>query len=185
MTGNCLKGSRPLLYFDAGFDTTPQMKVAKELLQQIFNVPRGHHKSKPFIDHVLGFYLVDGRIWLRNFQISHMRESSNPEPVLAEIGARKNSFAQGCCLVALAERRGCGVMAGPRVVLNPIRLFGGSFGGPTLWDNPNFVSPNDVRAMERRQKGGEYSGRVVKEHKKRVRREETAPPPDPLADVFS
>ena len=76
-------------------------------------------------------------------------------------------------------------MAGPRVVLNPIRLFGGSFGGPTLWDNPNFVSPNDVRAMERRQKGGEYSGRVVKEHKKRVRREETAPPPDPLADVFS
>ena len=54
----------------------------------------GHHKSKPFIDHVLGFYLVDGRIWLRNFQISHMRESSNPEPVLAEIGARKNSCAR-------------------------------------------------------------------------------------------
>ena len=91
MTGNCLKGSRPLLYFDAGFDATPPMKVAKELLQQIFNVPRGHHKSKPFIDHVLGFYLVDGRIWLRNFQISHMRESSNPEPVLAEIGARKTA----------------------------------------------------------------------------------------------
>ena len=92
MTGNCLKGSRPLLYFDAGFDATPPMKVAKELLQQIFNVPRGHHKSKPFIDHVLGFYLVDGRIWLRNFQISHMRESSNPEPVLAEIGARKTAL---------------------------------------------------------------------------------------------
>ena len=97
MTGNCLKGSRPLLYFDAGFDATPPMKVAKELLQQIFNVPRGHHKSKPFIDHVLGFYLVDGRIWLRNFQISHMRESSNPEQVLAEIGACKNS-SFGCAL---------------------------------------------------------------------------------------
>jgi hypothetical protein len=51
-------------------------------------VPRGHHKSKPFIDHVLGFYLVDGRIWFRNFQISHMRENKKPEPVLAEIGPR-------------------------------------------------------------------------------------------------
>ena len=86
MTGNCLKGSRPLLFFDKGFDQTPAMKVAKELLQQCFNVPRGHHKSKPFIDHVMGFYLIDGRIWMRNFQISHMRESASPEPVLAEIG---------------------------------------------------------------------------------------------------
>ena len=38
MTGNCLKGSRPLLYFDKGFDEAPAMKVAKELLQQCFNV---------------------------------------------------------------------------------------------------------------------------------------------------
>ena len=88
MTGNCLKGSRPLLYFDPGFDQSPQHKVMKELLSQIFNVPRGHHKSKPFIDHVLGFYLVDGRIWFRNFQISHMRENKKPDPVLAEIGPR-------------------------------------------------------------------------------------------------
>lgn len=159
MTGNCLKGSRPLLFFDAGFDTSPPMKIAKELLQQCFNVPRGHHKSKPFIDHVMGFYIVDGRIWMRNFQISHMRESASPEPVLAEIG--------------------------PRCVLNPIRIFGGSFGGPTLWENPEYVSPNEVRSMERREKGDKYSGRLVNDHKRKERREKHAPGADPLGDVFA
>lgn len=33
---------------------------------------------------------------------------------------------------------------GPRFVLNPIRIFEGSFGGPTLFQNPHYVSPNDV-----------------------------------------
>lgn len=34
---------------------------------------------------------------------------------------------------------------GPRIVLNPIRVFEGSLGGPTLWKNPTFVPPNVVR----------------------------------------
>jgi hypothetical protein len=33
---------------------------------------------------------------------------------------------------------------GPRFVLNPIRIFEGSFGGSTLYQNPHYVSPNDV-----------------------------------------
>ena len=164
---------------------------------QVFNVPRGHHKSKPFIDHILAFYIVDNRIWFRNFQVAlslsfflralaqrgrsapprscqtilsnawplvqidNMNESKNSEPVLAEVG--------------------------PRFVLNPIRIFGvrparmgttlsreaehsvnsecaqnsvrkiddahdsrvcavaqGSFGGPTLWQNQEFIPPNQV-----------------------------------------
>lgn len=36
------------------------------------------------------------------------------------------------------------VEVGPRICLNPIKIFGGSFGGPVLFDNPNFVSPNRV-----------------------------------------
>lgn len=28
--------------------------------------------------------------------------------------------------------------------MNPIRIFEGSFGGPTLFQNPHYVSPNDV-----------------------------------------
>lgn len=29
-------------------------------------------------------------------------------------------------------------------MLNPIRIFEGSFGGPTLYQNPQYVSPNEV-----------------------------------------
>ena len=28
----------------------------KELLTQVFGTPRGHRKSKPFLDHVLSFH---------------------------------------------------------------------------------------------------------------------------------
>lgn len=37
---------------------------------------------------------------------------------------------------------------GPRFVLNLIKIFQGSFGGPTLYENPNFKSPNLVRYDE-------------------------------------
>ena len=33
---------------------------------------------------------------------------------------------------------------GPRFVLTPIRILAGSFGGPTLYQNPEYVSPNMV-----------------------------------------
>ena len=33
---------------------------------------------------------------------------------------------------------------GPRFCLNPIKIFGGSFGGPTLYENSFYVSPNQV-----------------------------------------
>lgn len=33
---------------------------------------------------------------------------------------------------------------GPRFVLNPIRFFEGSFGGPTLYENASYVAPNEV-----------------------------------------
>ena len=35
MTGNCLKGSRPLLSFDKGFDSEPHWMLMKELLTQV------------------------------------------------------------------------------------------------------------------------------------------------------
>ena len=30
------------------------------------------------------------------------------------------------------------------MVLNPIKLFEGSFGGDTLWENKHYVTPNTV-----------------------------------------
>ena len=36
------------------------------------------------------------------------------------------------------------VLTGPRFVLNLIKIFGGSFGGPILYEHPHYVSPNVV-----------------------------------------
>ena len=35
LTGNCLKGSRPLLSFDASFSSQPELKLLKELFVQV------------------------------------------------------------------------------------------------------------------------------------------------------
>lgn len=37
---------------------------------------------------------------------------------------------------------------GPRFVLNLIKMFQGSFGGPTLYENPHFQSPNMVSCFQ-------------------------------------
>jgi ribosome biogenesis protein BRX1 len=93
MTGNCLKGSRGILSFDAAFEETEWGRLTKELFthvsvcaalvvvvrgreflmgtQQIFGVPPQARRAKPFIDHVLAFSLLDSKIWFRNFQVRH------------------------------------------------------------------------------------------------------------------
>jgi len=67
LTGNCLKYSRPLLSFDKSFDELKHLTLMKEMLVHVFNVPKNHPKSKPFIDHVFAFTYYDGRIWFRNY----------------------------------------------------------------------------------------------------------------------
>lgn len=82
MTGNCLRGSRPLLSFDPQFTKDPHYTLLKELLVQIFGVPNYHPKSQPFFDHVYAFMILDNRIWFRNYQIL------SEDGALAEIGPR-------------------------------------------------------------------------------------------------
>ena len=82
LTGNCLRGSRPILSFDKNFDDEPHWKLIKELFTQIFGTPKSHPKSQPFIDHVLTFTIIDNKIWFRNYQI--IEENGT----LAEIGPR-------------------------------------------------------------------------------------------------
>ena len=62
MTGNCMKGSRPILSFDKAFDTLDHLKIVKHLMVDVFGTPRGHPKSKPFVDRVMGFYHADGKV---------------------------------------------------------------------------------------------------------------------------
>ncbi|CAI0447194.1 unnamed protein product [Linum tenue] len=69
LTGNHLKGSRPLLTFSANFDKDAHWKLLKEMITQIFGVPKEHRKSKPYHDHVFVFSIVDDHIWFRNYQV--------------------------------------------------------------------------------------------------------------------
>lgn len=82
MTGNCLKGSRPLLSFSKDFDESPHWSVIRELLSQTFGVPNKHPKSQPFFDRVYAFSVADDRLWFRHYQIVE------EDGALAEIGPR-------------------------------------------------------------------------------------------------
>jgi ribosome biogenesis protein BRX1 len=82
LTGNCLKGSRPIISFNDEFDSEPHWKLLKEVFTQVFGTPNHHPKSQPFVDHVLNFSILDNKIWVRNYQIGDEAGS------LAEVGPR-------------------------------------------------------------------------------------------------
>ncbi|KDO74124.1 hypothetical protein CISIN_1g020495mg [Citrus sinensis] len=128
LTGNHLKASRPLLTFSSNFGKDAHWKLIKEMIIQIFGTPKEHRKSKPYHDHVFVFSIVDDHIWFRNYQITVPHNESDK---VARGGLDKMTLVE----------------VGPRFCLNPIKIFGGSFGGPTLYENPFYVSPNQVRKV--------------------------------------
>ncbi|KAL2066706.1 hypothetical protein VTL71DRAFT_2778 [Oculimacula yallundae] len=155
-TGNCLKGSRPILSFDSHFDSEPHLRVLKELFLHIFGVPKGARKAKPFIDHVMGFTLADGKIWIRNYQISETEASkivTSSDPSSTTPKVKEKSVKGKETEVSLVE-------IGPRFVLTPIVIQEGSFGGPIIYENKEFVSPNQVRSEIRQKKAGRYNARA-------------------------
>lgn len=163
-TGNCLKGSRPILSFDAAFDKEPHLRVMKELFLHIFGVPKGARKTKPFVDHVMGFTLADGKVWIRCYEI---KESEPGKPKPGEEGDdtaadKKSSKAKETDL-SLVE-------IGPRFVLTPIVILEGSFGGPVIYENKEFVSPNQIRSDIRRSKAGRYGQRAEQGIERKAKR---------------
>ncbi|RUS35427.1 Brix domain-containing protein [Jimgerdemannia flammicorona] len=165
MTGNCLKGSRHILSFDQTFDTAPHWTLMKELFTQVFGVPRGSRRSKPFIDHVLTFSIADNRIWFRNYQVIEK------ELVKTAGAAGKDKDREETALVEI----------GPRFVMNVIRIFDGSFGGATVFENPEFVSPNMVRAAHRRDKAVKYQARNAAIAGRKMKLEESVIEEDELS----
>jgi len=139
-TGNCLKGSRPILSFDAAFDAEPHTKVMKELFTHIFGVPQGARKTKPFVDHVMSFTLADGKVWIRCYQINETeagKTNAIPE-ANGKLVEEEEPLKKGETKLNLVE-------IGPRFVLTPIIMQESSFGGPIIYENKEFVSPNQVR----------------------------------------
>jgi ribosome biogenesis protein BRX1 len=77
------------------------------------------------------------------------------------------------------------VEIGPRFVLNPIKIFRGSFGGQTVYQNEAFVSPNAIRSANKKDKGDLYKERKMQQKKRKAREEQIVVPKDPLADIFN
>lgn len=161
LSGNHLRGSRPVLSFDKSFDSEPHTQLLKEMLTQVFATPKRHHKSKPFFDHVISFSLADGRIWLRNYQVQ-------PDP------EAKKDVADSISLVEV----------GPRACLNPIKMFAGSFGGPVIYENAGYVSPNAIRSMLKRQQQGKYVAKVQSREQRKAHVAANPLPKDQLGGVF-
>jgi ribosome biogenesis protein BRX1 len=125
-TGNCLQGSRPVLCFDSKFNKTPELQLVKELLTQVFAAPAQHVRTQPFVDRVYSFMLADGRIFFRHYQIitPTAQQDADLAKELVKKGADSNDLIE----------------IGPRFVMNPIKMFAGSFGGATLFANAKCVS---------------------------------------------
>lgn len=160
-TGNCLKGSRPILSFDATFDSQPHLKLIKELLTQTFGVPKGARKTKPFVDHVMAFTVGDGKIWIRCYQINETepgKQSAIPE--LDGAAAAVEEPAVPAKKGRSAETKVNLVEIGPRFVMTPIVIQESSFGGPIIYENKEFVSPNQLRREVRLARAGKYSRRA-------------------------
>jgi ribosome biogenesis protein BRX1 len=159
--GNCLKGGRGIVVFDKSFDEQgPVMSqpgneyrgLIREMLRSVFCVPkRGVKGMKPFIDRVIGIYGVDGKIWIRVYEIRES-ESGNKKKDGEEVTEKPAHNPKDGPEISLVE-------IGPRFVLTPIVILEGSFGGPVIYENKEFVSPNQVRREIRISKAARYAKR--------------------------
>lgn len=161
--GNNLMHSRPLLAFDPGFDETPIMRLIKEILTQTFAAPAGHRRTKPFVDHIMSFSLLDGRIWFRHYQIvdAALNEKVIDKSVESTV-----------------------VEIGPRFVMAPIKCFSGGFKGATIWENSAYVSPNEVRRAVRKREGDKVLGKMHQKSKRSKHLEVNKIVHDPIDKVF-
>ncbi|KAL4960306.1 Brix domain-containing protein [Aspergillus stella-maris] len=159
--GNCLKGGRGIVVFDQSFDEQgPVMSqpgneyrgLIREMLRSVFCVPkRGVKGMKPFIDRVIGIYGVDGKIWIRVFEIRESEGGNKKKDGEEEAGKPAHNPKDGP-EISLVE-------IGPRFVLTPIVILEGSFGGPVIYENKEYVSPNQVRSDIRLSKAAKYAKR--------------------------
>jgi ribosome biogenesis protein BRX1 len=131
----------------------------------MFGVPKSARKVKPFVDHVMGFTLADGKIWVRVYQINES-EPGKKKPVDGEemdVDPAPKKKGKTDFDVQLVE-------IGPRFVLTPIVIQESSFGGPIIYENKEFVSPNQIRSDLRRAQAGKFNSRTEAARDSKIRR---------------
>ncbi|EGD92671.1 60S ribosome biogenesis protein Brx1 [Trichophyton tonsurans CBS 112818] len=182
--GNCLKGGRGIVVFDPSFDDNVVLQkgnewrgLIREMLRSVFAVPkRGVRGMKPFVDRVIGIFAVDGKIWIRVYEIRETdvataTKKAEEELQNAAAGEKKKKSksaaggGKGGPEISLVE-------IGPRFVLTPIVILEGSFGGPVIYENREYVSPNQVRREIRMKKASRYNSRRTGQIDRNVKKTE-------------
>lgn len=188
LTGNHLRGSRPALSFDAAFDAQPHTQLLKELLTQVFATPRRSPRAKPFFDHVLSFSLADGHVWFRNYQVVAPLEGAGAAALRARKAAAAGSAAGGAGIdggaAAPAGPPLSLVEVGPRFCLQPVRLFAGPFAGRVIYENAEYVAPNEVRALRRKERDAGYADRVAQREARKAHEGANPAVPGALDGLF-
>lgn len=163
-TGNCLKGSRPILSFDKSFLSSDHNKLLKELFTHCFGVPPNARKSKPFIDHVMTFSIVDGKVWVRNYQINETLQTKESDA--SDVNVDELNLVE----------------IGPRFVMTLITILEGSFGGPKIYENKEYVSPNFVRAQAKQQAAEQARARAEASKDRKLKKRAQVLAKDPLSN---
>lgn len=77
---------------------------------------------------MLSFSYLDGKVWLRVYQVVNQHEEKFTE-------------ADDVERLTLIE-------IGPRCCLEPIKIFEGTMGGAALWQNAGYVTPGKLRSRK-------------------------------------
>lgn len=125
----------------------------------------------------MGFTIADGKIWIRCYQINETAISKTDDTVsespassapAKDTPTKKPKGAKperGDTKISLVE-------IGPRFVLTPIVILESSFGGPVIYENKEFVSPNQIRSEIRLSKAGRYNERTTQGQDRKGRKGE-------------
>jgi len=130
MTGNCLAASRPLLSFSEDFSSSGDFHW--QIMKELLTGIFGIPNHHPKSQPFFDHVFT--------FSIVDKKIWFRNYQILEETGS-------------LAE-------IGPRMVLNPIRVFEGSFCGQTLWENSSYMTPAAKRSLLKRAKAGKYKEKL-------------------------
>jgi len=130
MTGNCLAASRPLLSFCPNFNNSGDMHW--QLMKELLT----------------GIFTIPNHHPKSQPFFDHVYTFSIVD---GKIWFRNYQ---------ILEEDGALAEIGPRMVLNPIKIFDGAFSGQTLWENGSYVTPCRKRSMLKMAKAGKYQQRL-------------------------
>lgn len=74
------------------------------------------------------------------------------------------------------------VEIGPRFVMTLITMLEGSFGGPVIFENKQYVSPNVMRSQMKQQAADQAKSRADAAFQRKVKVRDAVMAADPLAD---